>query len=64
MEKEFFCLDKNFSYSIPIKEERQAKYSLRDNTSINFEKVDKDSLWDCVLRQRGLFSWGQNSTWR
>ena len=56
MEKEFFCLDKNFSYSISIKEERQAKYSLRDNTSINFEKVDKDSLWDCVLGQRGLFS--------
>ena len=41
MEEEIFSLDKRISYSNLTKEERQAIYSLRDDTSIIIKVADK-----------------------
>ena len=49
MEKEIFSLDKKRSYSNLTKGERQAIYSLRDDTSIIIKEADKGSgivVWD------------------
>ena len=49
MEEEIFLLDKKLSFSNPTKEERQAIYSLRDDTSIVIKEADKGSgivVWD------------------
>ena len=49
LEEEIFSLDKKLSYSNLRKEERQAIYSLRDDTSIIIKEADKGSgivVWD------------------
>ena len=49
LEAEIFSLDKKLSYSNLTKEERQAIYSLRDDTSIIIKEADKGSgivVWD------------------
>ena len=49
LEEEIFSLDKKLSYSNLTKEERQAIYSLRDDTSIIIKEADKGSgivVWD------------------
>ena len=49
MKEEIFSLDKKLSYSNLTKEERQAIYSLRDDTSIIIKEADKGSgivVWD------------------
>ena len=49
MEDEIFSLDKKLSYWNLIKEERQATYSVRDDTSIIIKEADKGSgivVWD------------------
>ena len=49
LEWEIFSLDKNFKYSNLTKEERQAIYFLRDDTSIIIKEADKGSgivVWD------------------
>ena len=49
MEEEIFSLDKKLSYSNLIKEEKQAIYSLRDDTSIINKEADGVSgteVWD------------------
>ena len=58
MEAEIFSLDKKLSYSNLTKEERQAIYSLRDDTSIIIKEADKGSgivVWDredCLAEPR------------
>ena len=49
LEEEMFSLDKKLNYSNLTKEERQAIYSLRDDTSIIIKEADKGSgimVWD------------------
>ena len=49
LEEEMFSLDKKLNYSKLTKEERQAIYSLRDDTSIIIKEADKGSgimVWD------------------
>ena len=49
MEAEIFSLDKKLSYWNLTKEERQAIYSLRDDTLIVIKEADKGSgigVWD------------------
>ena len=49
MEDEIFSLDKKLSYWNLIKEERQAIYSVRDDTTIIIKEADKGSgivVWD------------------
>ena len=58
LEAEIFSLDKKLSYSNLTKEERQAIYSLRDDTSIIIKEADKGSgivVWDredCLAEAR------------
>ena len=49
LEEEMFSLDKKLNYSNLTKEERQAIYSLRDDTLIIIKEADKGSgimVWD------------------
>ena len=49
LEEEMFSLDKKLNYSNLTKEERQAIYSLRDDTLIIIKEADKGSgimAWD------------------